>query len=182
MNVNLPEGFRELNVDVSICVPYELQVDPDIKLIPVVRRPLRFIINANHPLAGKDKINPRSFGNEKFFILAVTNLQRTADRIKAEWAMSGIDPSRLVEKNSYDDILFLVSSALGVGILPYHLADVQSPYYNVADFESGAPYADLSLAYMPSNQNPALKLFLDLFESKLKDTNRLTLKDKTKNT
>lgn len=186
MNVNLPEGFRKLNIDISICVPYELQADPDIRLIPVVRRPLRFIINTDHPLAGSDKINPQRFGHEKFFVLAVHQLQHTADRIKAEWAMSGIDPSRLVEIKSYDDILFLVNSGLGIGILPYHMADSNSPYYNVVDFESGAPYADLSLAYMPGNQNPALKLFLDLFASKLKNANRLILpassNDKIKST
>jgi DNA-binding transcriptional LysR family regulator len=173
INVNLPEGFRKLNVDVSLGVPYELQIDPDINLIPLVRRPLRFVLNVNHPLAGVDKINPRSFGNEKFFILTVTHLQRTADRIKTEWAMSGIDPSRLVEINGYDDILFLVSCGLGVGILPYHLPSSRSLYYNVADFEKGAPYADLSLAYMPSNPNPALKLFLDLFKKKIKDSSSL---------
>ncbi len=38
--VNEPDGFRELELDVAVCLPYELQTDPDIEVIPLVRKPI----------------------------------------------------------------------------------------------------------------------------------------------
>jgi len=56
--INEPDGFRVLQLDVAVCLPYELQVDPDIDVIPLIRRPLRFVVSVDHPLAKKKKISP----------------------------------------------------------------------------------------------------------------------------
>ena len=161
--VNEPDGFRELELDAAVCLPYELQVDPDIDVIPLARRPLRFILSADHPLAGKTKIDPRDLVQEKLFVLQVDRFRNTSDRINQEWLMSGIDPSRLIQVDDFDDILLMASSGLGIGILPYYLPDTRNSQFAVVDFDGLAPFADLALAYMRNNQNPALKFFLELF-------------------
>jgi DNA-binding transcriptional LysR family regulator len=167
--VNEPDGFRELELDVAVCLPYELQTDPDIEVIPLVRRPLRFVVNAEHPLAGKQKLSPNDLQGEKLFVLQLTRFRNTSERVRQEWLMSGIDTSQLVEISDFDDILILASSGIGVGVLPYYLPDIRNSRFVVLDLEGTAPYADLALAYRRDSQNPSLRLFLEVFREMRKE-------------
>jgi LysR family transcriptional activator of glutamate synthase operon len=162
--INEPDGFRNLELDAAVCLPYELQVDPDIDVIPLVRRPLRFVVSADHPLADKQKLSPNDLAGEKLFVLQVNRFRHTSDRVNEEWLMSGIDTSQLVEVEDFDDILILASSGLGVGVLPYYLPDTRNSRFVVLDLDGMAPYADLALAYLRDSQNPALKLFLEVVQ------------------
>lgn len=161
-DVNDPGGFRDLELDVAVCLPYELQVDPDIDVIPLVRRPLRFVVSTDHPLADKQKLSPKDLAGEKLFVLQVNRFRHTSDRVHEEWLMSGIDTSQLVEVEDFDDILILASAGLGVGVLPYYLPDTRNSRFVVLDLDGMAPYADLALVYLRNSQNPALKLFLEV--------------------
>ena len=167
--VNEPDGFRELELDVAVCLPYELRADPDIEVIPLARRPLRLVLCADHPLAGQSRINPRDLAEEKMFVLQLDRFRNTSVRINQEWVMSGIDPGRLLQVDDFDDILLMASSGLGVGILPYYLPDTRNARFSVVDFEGVAPYADLALAYFKDSNNPALGLFLELVLEMKKD-------------
>lgn len=167
--VNEPDGFRDLELDVAVCLPYELQADPDIDVIPLVRRPLRFVVSADHPLADKQKLNPKDLAGEKIFVLQLTRFRNTSDRVSQEWLMSGIDTSQLIEVDDFDDILILASSGLGVGALPYYLTDTSNSRFVVLDLDGMAPYADLALAYLRDSQNPALQLFLEVVQEMHKE-------------
>jgi DNA-binding transcriptional LysR family regulator len=101
--VNEPDGFRDLELDVAVCLPYELQADPDIDVIPLVRRPLRFVVSADHPLADKQKLNPKDLAGEKIFVLQLTRFRNTSDRVSQEWLMSVLSLWRLLDENNPQD-------------------------------------------------------------------------------
>jgi DNA-binding transcriptional LysR family regulator len=166
--IHLPDGFRASGVDVGVCVPYEFMRDDDFAVIPFLRRPLRFVLGTDHPLAKLNAIDPRSIANETLYVLAVSHLRRTTGLLNLEWQMSGIDPKRLVEVDNFDTILFLVTVGLGLGLVPCYQFDDKTGRFKFADFKGEAPYADLALVYSKSNQNPALKLFLEIFLKKHK--------------
>jgi DNA-binding transcriptional LysR family regulator len=177
-NIHLPDALRASGVDIGVCTPYEFLRDDDFVVIPFLRRPLRFILPSDHPLAKWDKIDPRALPNEPLLVLTVSHLRRTADIVNLEWQMSGIDPERLVEVNDFDTILFFVTVGLGIGLLPCYDFDDKNGRFKFADFKNGAPYADLALVYAKSNQNPALKLFWEMFLKKNKPIRLLDAKGK----
>jgi DNA-binding transcriptional LysR family regulator len=119
-------------------------------------------------LANLSAIDPRSIVNETLYILTVSHLRRTTGLLNKEWQMSGIDPKRLVEVNNFDTILFFVTIGLGLGLVPCYQFNDNTGRFKFVDFKGEAPYADLALVYSKSNQNPALKLFLEIFLKKHK--------------
>jgi DNA-binding transcriptional LysR family regulator len=127
------------------------------------------VVNAEHPLAGKQKLSPNDLQGEKLFVLQLTRFRNTSERVRQEWLMSGIDTSQLVEISDFDDILILASSGIGVGVLPYYLPDIRNSRFVVLDLEGTAPYADLALAYRRDSQNPSLRLFLEVFREMRKE-------------
>jgi DNA-binding transcriptional LysR family regulator len=161
--IHLPDGFRASGVDIGVCVPYEFLRDDDFVVIPFLRRPLRFVLRTDHPLAKLNAIDPRSIADETLYVLTVSHLRRTTGLLNMEWQMIGIDPKRLVEVNSFDSILFFVTIGLGLGLVPCYQFDDETGRFKFVDFKGEAPYADLALVYSKSNQNPAVKLFLEIF-------------------
>jgi DNA-binding transcriptional LysR family regulator len=167
-DIHTPEGFLSSAIDAGICVPYEFLKDDDFEIVPFIRRPLRFVLQCDHPLAKLDKINPRKLPDEPLFVMAVSHLRHTAGLVHIAWQNCGINPDRLVEVKDFDNILFLVSIGCGIGLLPCYRFNDPSIKLKSVDFSSDAPYADLALVYSKLNTNPALQLFAQMFKKKNK--------------
>jgi DNA-binding transcriptional LysR family regulator len=164
-DIHTPDGFRSSGADAGICVPYEIQQDGDFDVIPFIRRPLKFLFNAKHPLAKFAEVDPSSLSEEEpIFMLTVSHLRRPAGRVGMDFWRIGIDPERLVQVESFDAIVFMVAIGLGVGLLPCYDFDDSTGTVKSAAVKGAAPYGDLAIVYAKANCNPALQLFLQMFK------------------
>ena len=166
-DIHTTEGFYAHKLDLGLCLPFELQADSDIRLIHCVRRPLRVIAPIDHPLAGRAHISAGELAGETIYIMGLGHLKQTASHVGQAWRMSGVDPAQLVEAGSFDNVRFLVSSGLGLGLLPFEprsIPDQHSRHFTVLEVGGSMPSADLSFAYSERNQNSALRLLVEIIE------------------
>jgi DNA-binding transcriptional LysR family regulator len=177
-NIYHPDVIRANNIDITICPPNEIMRDEDFSHFPLIRRPLRFVVHSDNPLAKMEKIGPRDLGNRNIYILSSSFMRNTAGFHSDDLQKYGFDPDHLVEVSHTDGILYLVSIDSGVGFIPTFPFDDRLTKFKTVDFSGKAPHADLALVYSNSNQNPALKIFLQLFNQMKKTSSKTTAKNK----
>jgi DNA-binding transcriptional LysR family regulator len=165
-NIHLPDIMRVSKADIAICLPYETMRDDDFSFIPLVRRPLRFIVRLDDPLAKMKAIDPRQLKDRDVYIISSSFMRNTAGIRTHELQKFGFDPNHLVEVNHIDDVLFSINTGFGIGLLPFYPLNDKVSGQITIDISGKAPHADLALVYNKSNQNPALKIFLKFFNQK----------------
>lgn len=150
--------------DITMVFPYELEKDGDICVEKLATYQICAVVNQEHRFAQLPKVNAQMLENETFIIIGSDMLPNIYRRMWSEWTEYGFKPKKIIETKSLDSILFMVEIGFGIALLPSYIKQVPSQELVFVDLEGDNLHLDMVVAYLRSNNNPALKLFLGILE------------------
>ena len=120
------------------------------------------VMPIEHPLAGQTEVNLSDFAGDKFISL---DKHTSPHGYYAKIRMceeNGFTPRITSIVKNIDTILWLIESGMGVAILPYGARHINFPSAKFAIIKNVDSIYTVSIAWLKSNTNPAVKMFLDL--------------------
>ena len=131
----------------------------------VAHSPLVVAVHANSSLAGFDSIHLKQLNGEDFVAFPKRTGRTLRDVIDDLCVASGFSPRIVQVARAMHAVLSLVSSGLGVAIVPgsatvMHFPDVK--YIPI----TGSPRSDVRVSYRSTNSNPVLESFIDVLKEK----------------
>ncbi|WP_226662080.1 hydrogen peroxide-inducible genes activator [Microbulbifer aggregans] len=111
---SLLRGLSEGSYDIAI-VPLPIERD-DLAVEPLFTEPLKFVVPADHPLAGKSKVSPSQLRGEK--VLTLEDHHHFHHQVQEICQRLGAHLQRDYEGTSLDTLRQMVVMGLGVAFLP----------------------------------------------------------------
>ncbi|MFV8782399.1 hydrogen peroxide-inducible genes activator [Microbulbifer sp. SA54] len=111
---NLLRGLTDGTYDIAI-VPLPIERD-DLAIEPLFTEPLKFVVPADHPLAGKSTVSPSQLRGEK--VLTLEDHHHFHHQVQEICQRLGAHLQRDYEGTSLDTLRQMVVMGLGVAFLP----------------------------------------------------------------
>ena len=147
--------------DVGIVVP-PLRDAGDFRIQNFCDEELVLAVPALHPLAGQTRVQLRDLAAESFVGFPSSDGPGFESVIMAACRECGFVPNFVQVASDMRIILALVSSGLGVALVPQSLQAVKTSYLAFLQVRrrNAAVKYSLGLAFRPTNTNPALSAFM----------------------
>jgi LysR family hca operon transcriptional activator len=131
----------------------------DLEYKLVVQEPIVAILPSDHPLAGREAVDPHDLVGETF--IGISNVPRVLRSIVGGYLRRfGIEIAPHLEIDNYAMAISLVASTRGVALLPASAKNLL-PWSVISRPLTGeAPSIDLMVGYHKANTSPILKIFL----------------------
>lgn len=164
----LREQLKHGHLDLIIDFPYDLVDLSNVCVRGLGKYPVVVAVSGSHVLAGNGTISAGQIQREVAYIVDSGEMPGIYNKMWDSWRQSGIEPRELRECNSLDSILLMVEAGCGIAILPSYIRRnvVGDIVFLELDFLTSSLI--VALAYLENNNNPALPLFLQVFQ-KFKD-------------
>ena len=147
--------------DVGIVVP-PLHDARDVRVSSFCEQELMLAVPMSHPLAGQKRVQLRSLAQESFVGFPFSEGPGFETVVMAACHDCGFVPKFVQVAAEMQTILALVSSGVGIALVPQAMQAVQTDYVTylqVRQRNSAVKYS-LGLAFDPANSNPALNALL----------------------
>jgi len=145
---NLAEALRRAELDVIIIsLPFS---EPGIVTQPLYDEPFRVLLPAQHPWAKQKEITPGMLAGEQLLLLGAGNCFRDQVLEVCPECQSASGLQRTLEGSSLETIRHMVSTGLGVTVLPSTAADgleASNPLVRVRPFTHPEPVRRIALAW-----------------------------------
>ncbi len=157
----LTERLQTGALDLAIvALPYKA---PGITTLPLYRETFEIIIPKHHAWQHKSEITPDDFKNQTVLLLGEGNCLRdqilTACPACALPAEAKTNAEKMLEGSSLETIGYMVSSGMGISVMPSMASQRQGNNVIIKHFAKPAPYRDIAIAYRNSFPRPdAIKL------------------------
>ena len=147
--------------DVGIVVP-PLHDAGDFQVDNFCEQELMLAVPVSHPLAKKKRVQLRDLAKESFVGFPFSEGPGFESVVMAACHDCGFVPKFVQVAAEMQTILALVSSGLGIALVPQAMQAVQTEYVNYLQVRRGnaAVKYSLGLAFNPANTNPALSAFV----------------------
>lgn len=158
------EGLMQDRLDVGLVRIDAGEAPPGIVVRELGRDPLRLVVNAAHPLAGREAVSFAELGAEEFISFptdAGTGLPAILQRLSRA---AGFEPRIVQTAREATTQVGLVAAGLGLALLPGPLECVRIPrvrYLPVSD--PGADFP-LSVAFAAGEARPVVARFLEVLD------------------
>ena len=163
--VGLYEGLHAGDLDVIVGYPYEKSDTPNIVIKKCAFHRMCLVVNEEHPLASEEIVEPQAFANERFVVPDGKMFPQMKQEIESICFEMGFRPNMVDTATDMDSLLMMVEIGLGVTLLSpgeRHCAHEHLRFIDInTESDLNAFYA---VAYLSDNSNPALQVFLKLFE------------------
>lgn len=120
-----------------------------------------------HPLASRDTLTYKDLQNEEFIIMQPKgSTNEEVEEIVLCKERGGFMPNIIIREQEVQTLLFMVSAAMGISILPEYTVRYFNTTKNLRIIplvtEEGLPETlDFEMSWSPDNKNPVLQRFLD---------------------
>jgi LysR family hydrogen peroxide-inducible transcriptional activator len=145
---NLTEALKRADLDVIIIsLPF---AEPGIVTQPLYDEPFRVLVPARHPWVEQKEITPRMLADGRLLLLGAGNCFRDQVLEVCPDCQSVSDLQRTLEGSSLETIRHMVSTGLGVTVLPSTAADgleANNPLIAVRPFARPEPVRRIALAW-----------------------------------
>ncbi|MCL2875263.1 MAG: hydrogen peroxide-inducible genes activator [Betaproteobacteria bacterium] len=145
---HLAEALKRGELDVIIIsLPF---TEPGIVTQPLYDEPFRVLLPAQHPWVKKKEITPEMLADEQLLLLGAGNCFRDQVLEVCPECQSVSDLQRTLEGSSLETIRHMVSTGLGVTVLPSTAADgleANNPLLKVRPFAHPEPVRRIALAW-----------------------------------
>jgi LysR family hydrogen peroxide-inducible transcriptional activator len=144
----LVESLKRAEMDVTIiCMPF---VEPGIVTQPLYDEPFRVLLPARHPWARQKEISLGMLAGEQLLLLGAGNCFRDQILEICPECQNSNGLQRTLEGSSLETIRHMVSTGLGITILPSTVADgleANNPLVAVRPFAHPEPMRRVALAW-----------------------------------
>ncbi len=155
----LSDKLVQGHLDIVFCIDKYTQISEDILTITINKDPWKLAVNVEHPFASKSAVKSNEMNNQRL----ITMNNGSQDDIMGH-SVPNFNFYDYIRVNSLDAKLLLVESNLGITFLPAIIKNI-SPKIKFLDIKSAFIPRTFVVAYLKTNHNPALKLFLDILDN-----------------
>jgi LysR family transcriptional activator of glutamate synthase operon len=142
---NLAQALHQQTLDLAVLMEPVLP-SLAIEILPILKEELVFVINNNHPLAGKEWLSPEDVGDVPFIAFLQGSAMQT--QLDQHFKRIGIKPRIAMEMENIEAIKALVRAGLGIAVLP--ACSVQG--------SQGGTLRAMRIRHFPMERNLALAL------------------------
>jgi LysR family hca operon transcriptional activator len=155
-STTLADDLQHGKLDIAFLRPEQ---KPDLEYKLVAKEPLVVILPSDHPLAGRDAIDPHDLVGETF--IGISSVPRVLRGVIGDYLKrSGIEIAPHLEIDNYAMAISLVASTRGVALLPAS-AENFLPWSVISrPLKGETPTIDLMIGYHKANTSPILRMFL----------------------
>jgi DNA-binding transcriptional LysR family regulator len=157
---------EELDLGFMVILGNELKSNKFMQRL-IHRIPLCFLLPSNHPYAGEASVDIASLANDSFILLSEAE---SVDGIK--WFTKfctdrGFSPSIPVTTTRLEGILWLVEAGFGISFWSKNptLTRYCHPGITFVDMQGEGAYSNIVARWKKNRHNPAISLFLKVFET-----------------
>ena len=150
--------------DIALVFPYELENNDDICIEKMDMYKSCVATSPNHRFASLSSVNVEMLKNETLIIMGPEQMPNLHRRMLNSFDRYGVKVRDFIEVKSIASILALVEAELGIGIMLSYIKQAASQDIVFVDLDDYPELVGISFAYLRSNDNPALKLFLDIIK------------------
>jgi DNA-binding transcriptional LysR family regulator len=154
--------LRSDTVDIGFLRPPLPSPADDIDLLPVSREPLVAVLPADHRLANRQRIAPRSLAAEPFVCFPRHLGPGLFDEITALCRRAGFDPRIEQEAVQMQTIVGLVAAGCGVAIVPASVAGLHRPDVVFPRLSPTTRLVNLALARRTGRESAVIDNFVAL--------------------
>jgi DNA-binding transcriptional LysR family regulator len=162
-NRALVEAVTNDLIDIVFSSPYPYRDRDDISLRILDSSASCAVVHENHPLADVGKISPEFLNNEKFVLLDMQDPQDNS-KLEKDWMRNGLRPGNVTKLSLYENMLLMVEAEIGITLLPRCMEPFTGPNLRYIELE-GDMTVEFCVAWSNKNQNPAIRLLLDIIET-----------------
>lgn len=153
---DVADGLQTGEIDLGFL---RVEPRPDVTYRVIAKEPLVIILPSDHPLAVKEKIDPKSLEGEA--LVGFSDVPHVLRRVVEDYlAENGIvlEPSNRIDNFAMG--LSLVASTRAVSLLPAYVEPLLPWSVTSRPLEGVPPTIDLAVGYRSDNTSPVLKVFL----------------------
>lgn len=161
----LNDGLKDGSLDVGVTFSFGLEAFPGLRQLHLGHENVAAIMATDHPLAAREHLSIADLREVPMVIMATPESGSTgATWILDRFLKRGFSPNVVRRTTSFETMLFLIESGLGIGFLTRQSALYYSNFKLVArDLEDDDLDVDVVLAWKEGNPNPSLPLLLKEF-------------------
>lgn len=124
--------------------------------------PLIVVLYEGHPLASRNILSREELKKEKFIVNKINYLKNDgSEKILDQYIKSGFIPNIVYESIDIETILIMVSTGMGISILPEYVASIFHKNLNLVyrPLIGEDEFVEIYAFWKKQNRNPALKSF-----------------------
>ncbi|MFX3618929.1 MAG: acetoin biosynthesis transcriptional regulator AlsR [Sporolactobacillus sp.] len=156
-------GLIDKRIDIGLLHPPVSNSLIDVE--PVKRGFAALSLPKNHPLACKEKIQIEDLRDQSFIVVSREIWPGLYDEFLSLFQSVDFTPRIVQEATEYQMVVGLVSSGIGIGVVPSTAEKLFNLEVVYRDIENHPLPAVLSMAHLKKNNNPAMKQFIALTRS-----------------
>lgn len=123
--------------------------------------PLYIVLSTRHPLAGKDKLTVEQIAGETIVLMNRRDNPGMFDMVHHMFMADGFSPRINDSANDLFTTILMARLGIGVLILPGQFKTLQTDDLLFIPLDDENAFHDIGVAWNKSNDNPALRPFLD---------------------
>lgn len=123
--------------------------------------PLYAVVSVDHPMAGADKLTIEQIAEETIVLMNRQENPGMFDMVHHMFLAAGFSPIINDSTNDLYTSIMMARLGLGIVILPGQFKIYKTPDINYIPLDDENAFHDIGVAWNKSNDNPALKLFLE---------------------
>lgn len=151
-------------IDVGLVRYREPELPAGLRMREIGRDRLRLVVNASHPLAGREEVQLADFRDENFIAYPAeigTGLPAIFGRLCRD---AGFEPRVVQRAREATTQIALVAAGLGVAMLPQPLECVRLERVRYLSITDEGAYLSLAMAYAEEPLSPLVRAFMDVLE------------------
>lgn len=153
LSPQLVAGLADRTYDLALLRPDPLG-DAGLEVRTLRSERLVAVLPANHPLAGRRRIDLAMLAGEPFVVHPSGHRSSIHDRVLEACAAAGFEPSPLLEVSETATLVVFVAAGLGVALVPEPVRSLGLDGVSYVAL-TGAPTVDLGLAARVDHPSPA---------------------------
>lgn len=161
------EALVNHTMDIVIAYTYDLINQKKVVSIPLRRDALGLIVNKNHPLAEKQKINAFEVAHEKIIMLNREYGERNYENMLKCCALDGYEPNIVEEVDTLESMFLKVNASKGVAFFLKGYAEKLFRNIHFVELEGTHHINRIDLAWLQDNNNEYIAKMTKLIQKNM---------------
>lgn len=153
--------LKEGRLDIGLI--REVDQSPGLVISPITREPLMLAVSRKHRLFDRKNVKISELREELFVSFPQNQISYLHNKVSYLCTEAGFTPIVVQEAAQFATILGLVSSGVGIAVVPQSVASIQLPDLNFIKIAGPGAYSLIHIARRPDAQStPAQKYVMDI--------------------
>jgi|LauGreDrversion4_1035100.scaffolds.fasta_scaffold153883_1 DNA-binding transcriptional LysR family regulator len=143
--------LKEGRIDIGLV--RDINQSPDLIISPIMREPLLLVVSRKHRLFDRKSVKMDELRAELFVSLPQNQVSYLHNKVTSLCIEAGFTPTVIQEAVQFATILGLVSSGIGIAVVPESASLIRLPDLNFIKIAGPAAYSLIHVARRPDSQS-----------------------------